>query len=346
MPNEPQKMPVSPRKLNKVDAYCHFAPPALLDYLEKATGQPHPFRGLFRARPILTDAAKRVAFMDAHKLDASVLIPLPWLETAPVVWQNASKATEAARLCNNEIAKVVQSAPDRFFGVALLPTTEPQDMVRELDRAVDELGFVGGMIAVGPTARRVDDERMNPLWERAAKRDVPIWLHPSRPINYPDYVDETVSKDLDWQTMGWLHDTSTAMTRIVFAGLFDKYPNLKIVTHHHGALIPLFAGRMEAGYRSFENDGMRFQTPISRPYTAHFRKFYCDTATFSYEPLVLLQAFQFFDKGRMLFGTDTPMDAAPGEFVANSTRSVESLHASKNEKARIFAGNFLNLINR
>lgn len=336
----------SAAKIRKIDAFCHFAPPALLDYLEKSSGKPHPFRGLFRARPILTDIPKRIGFMDAHHLDVSVLIPLPWLETTPAVWQNAKLSLEAAQICNNELAKGVQTAPDRFFGVALLPTTDIPDMVRELDRAVGELGFVGGMIAVGPTVRRVDDPRMEAFWQHVAKINVPIWMHPSRPITYPDYVDETVSKDLDWQTLGWLHDTSTAMTRIVFAGLFDRYPNLKIITHHHGALVPLFANRMEMGYRSFEQDGVNFQTGIKRPYTEHFRKFYCDTATFGYEPLVLQQAFSFFDKNRMLFGTDTPMDAAPGEFLANATRSVESLPASQSEKARIFAGNFLSLINR
>jgi predicted TIM-barrel fold metal-dependent hydrolase len=330
----------------KIDAFCHFAPEVLLQYLEQKSGRPHPFRGLFQARPLLTQVDKRIAFMDARKLDVSVLVPLPWIETAPTVWQNAAQAAEAARLCNDAMAKVVQSQPTRFQGVALLPTTEPQGMVKELERAVNELGFVGGVVAVGPTVKRMDHPEMEALFQVAAKLDVPLWLHPSRPITYPDYIDEQMSLDLDWQTLGWLHDTSTAMTRIVFAGLFEKYPDLKIITHHHGALIPLFAKRMEDGYRSFEKSGMSFKTPIKRPYTEHFRKFYCDTATFGYEPLVLQQAFEFFGPKRMLFGTDTPMETTEGDFLTNSTRSVESLKASSGDKARIFAGNFLELIKR
>ncbi|MES2461041.1 MAG: amidohydrolase family protein [Armatimonadota bacterium] len=340
---QPKATGASPKK---IDAFCHFAPDVLLQYLEQKTGRPHPFRGLFQARAILTNIDKRIAFMDARKLDVSVLVPLPWIETAPTVWQNAPQAAEAARLCNDALAKVVQSHPTRLYGVALIPTTEPQAMVRELDRAVGELGFVGGMIAVGPTVKRVDHPEMEVLFQRAAKLDVPLWMHPSRPITYPDYTDETLSQDLDWQTLGWLHDTSTAMTRIVFAGLFQKYPNLKVITHHHGALIPLFANRMENGYRSFEQSGTTFKTPIKRPYIDHFRKFYCDTATFGYEPLVLQQALEFFGPKRMLFGTDTPMDASEGEFLASATRTVESLRASQADKARIFAGNFLELINR
>ena len=328
----------------RIDAFCHFAPPVLLDYLEKQSGQPHPFRRLFQARAILTNIDKRVAFMDAHKLGGSVLVPLPWIETAPSVWQNPAQSLEAARLCNDALAQVVRTHPTRLYGVALLPTTEPQAMLRELDRAVNDLGFVGGLISVGPTVKRVDHPHLEALFQHAAGRGIPIWMHPSRPITYPDYTDETLSQDLDWQTLGWLHDTSTAMTRIVFAGFFDKYPSLKIVTHHHGALVPLFANRMEMGYRSFEQAGTKFKTSIKPPYINHFRKFYCDTATFGYEPLMLQQAVEFFGPGRMLFGTDTPMDAAEGEFMANATRSVQSLRVSSADKARIFAGNFRQLI--
>ena len=330
----------------RIDAFCHFAPDALMDYLEAKTGKSHPFRGLFQARPILTNVSRRIAFMDGRKLDGSVLVPLPWLEVTPTIWQNPQEAKEASRLCNDALAQAVQTNKQRLYGVALLPTTEPDAMAAELKRAVKELGFVGGLVAVGPTVRRMDALEMEPLFRAAADLDVPIWLHPSRPITYPDYTDEPMSKYLDWQTLGWLHDTSTAMTRIVFAGLFQKYPDLKIITHHHGALIPLFAQRMEMGYTSFERAGANFRTPIKPPYTDHFRKFYCDTATFGYEPLLLQQALNFFGAKRMLFGTDTPMDNAEGEFLNNSTRSVQSLKVSDADKARIFAGNFLSLVQR
>ncbi|GAB4458519.1 MAG: amidohydrolase family protein [Armatimonadaceae bacterium] len=340
-PQETNRKP--PRR---IDAFCHLAPEALLDFMEEKSGQPHPFRRLFQARPILTDARKRIGFMDKHRVDVSVLVPLPWLETTPDVWQNPALAERAARICNDAMAQAVQTDRTRFYGVALLPTTEPAGMVRELDRAVQELGFVGGMIAVGPTVKRVDSPEMEPLFRRAADLDVPLWMHPSRPITYPEYTDEPLSKFLDWQTLGWLHDTSTAMTRIVFAGLFQKYPRLKVIAHHHGALIPLFAQRMEQGYRSFAQSGTEFRTPIRPPYTPHFQKFYCDTATFGYEPLVLQQAVEFFGVSRVLFGTDTPMDAGEGEFVAGSEKSVQALKVSEADKARIFAGNFLSLIRR
>lgn len=332
--------------MRRVDAYSHFAPLGLLDFLEAKTGTAHPFRRLFEARPILTDSRKRLAWMDSRRIDGSALVPLPWLETAPPVWKDPALALQAARICNDSLAAVVQSDKSRLFGVALLPTTDPQAMASELKRAVSELGFVGGLIAVGPTVKRVDAPEMALLWRTAAELDVPIWMHPSRPITYPEYSDEPASRFLDWQTLGWLHDTSTAMTRIVFAGLFQQYPKLKVITHHHGALIPLFAQRMEQGYRSFAKSGTTFPTPIQPPYSPHFQKFYCDTATFGYEPLVLQQSFEFFGPKRMLFGTDSPMDASEGEFVEASSRSVDALKASAVEKSGIYASNFLSLIRR
>ena len=124
---------------------------------------------------------------------------------------------------------------------------------------------------------------------RRVRLDVPLWLHPSRPPLYPDYTDETDSKFQIWQTLSWLQDSSAAMVRIVFAGVFERYPNLKLIIHHHGALVPLFAQRMQYGWDYFEqNTGVRQSRSISQPYIEHFRKHvYCDTATQGREPKLL-----------------------------------------------------------
>jgi predicted TIM-barrel fold metal-dependent hydrolase len=329
-----------------VDGYCHFAPGALLTFLERASGRRHPFHDLFDAKPILTDRDRRLAFMDAHAVDASVLVPLPWIESLPDVHARPAQAAAAARVCNDALAELASARPRRLFTVALVPTTTPDVMVRELDRAVTELGCVGCMIAVGPTARRVDDPSMEPLFKRAVELDVPIWLHPSRPAACPDYVDEEQSRYLHWIALGWLQDTSLAMERIVFSGLFERYPTLKIITHHLGGLIPLFAARMQVTYDAFEGSGLDMGVPLRRPYVAHFRNFYCDTATAAYEPLLLRQALTFFGPDRMIFGTDTPMDHEEGSFLASSRRGVADLALPETEAAGVFSANILRLINR
>ena len=202
------------------------------------------------------------------------------------------------------------------------------------------------MVAFGPTVKRPDHGDYEKLWGAAVRMDVPIWMHPSRPPVYPDYIDEHVSKYQVWQTLSWLMDSSTAMVRIVFAGVFDRYPDLKLVVHHHGALVPLFAKRMQYGWDYFEEStGKKQVTSISRPYIDHFRKFYCDTATQGHEPALLEMAYRFFGSDRILFGSDAPMDAAGGRaFTLDAASSVEAMAIPEENKQHIYRDNALKLL--
>lgn len=331
----------------KIDFYCHFSAMRVIDYLEAAGGpKPHVFRSLFANTPTLIDAGRRLHLMDDFGVERSVLVPLPWLETAPAVYADPRKCLEAARLLNDDLAEVAARRPDRFTAVALLPTTAPEVMLPELNRCVKELRMAGGMFVTGPTVKRPDHPHYEVLYAEAARLDVPLWIHPSRPPLYPDYTDETDSKFQVWQALSWLQDSSTAMVRIVFAGVFERHPALKLVTHHHGALVPLFAQRMQYGWDYFEqNTGVQQATPISRPYIEHFRKFYCDTATQGNEPKLLEMAAAFFGPERLLFGSDAPMDASAGRsFTADAIASVEGMGAPEADKAKIFRGNALRLL--
>jgi predicted TIM-barrel fold metal-dependent hydrolase len=247
---------------------------------------------------------------------------------------------------NDDLAAVAARRPDRFSAVALLPTTTPEIMLAEFRRAVKDLGMAGGMFVVGPTVKRPDHPDYEALYAEAQRLDVPLWLHPSRPPLYPDYADETDSRFQIWQTLSWLQDSSAAMVRIVFAGVFERHPGLKLVIHHHGALVPLFAQRMQYGWDYFEqNTGVTQPTAVSRPYIAHFKKFYCDTATQGREPKLLEMAVAFFGPERVLFGTDAPMDASAGRsFTEDAIASVEGMNLSGQDKERLFRTNALRLL--
>jgi predicted TIM-barrel fold metal-dependent hydrolase len=138
------------------------------------------------------------------------------------------------------------------------------------------------------------------------------------------------------------------MVRLVFGGVYERYPDLKLIIHHHGALVPLFAKRMQYGWDYFEeNTGEKQATPISRPYIIHFKKFYCDTATQGHEPLPLKMAYDFFGPEKMLFGSDAPMDQTGGKaFTMDARRSVEDLALSKKDQAKIFRGNIKRILKR
>jgi predicted TIM-barrel fold metal-dependent hydrolase len=331
----------------KIDFYCHFSAMEVIDYLEQAGGpKPHLFRRLFANTPTLIDPDKRLRLMDEFGISRAVLVPLPWLESAPPVFADPAKCLEAARRMNDRLAATAAKRPDRFTAVALLPATNAEILEAEFGRALGDLKMAGGLFVVGPTVKPPDHPDYAGLYAEAERRDVPLWIHPSRPPAHPDYVGEKESRYQVWQTLSWLEDSSTAMVRIVFAGVFDRHPKLKLVIHHHGALVPLFAQRMQYGWDYFEqNTGVRQSETLARPYIDHFRKFYCDTATQGVAPKLLEVAVEFFGPERVLFGSDAPMDASAGRsFTADALASVARMAVPTADKRKIWSANARRLL--
>jgi predicted TIM-barrel fold metal-dependent hydrolase len=327
----------SPRR--RIDAHTHFSSLKVLDALEKQDGKPFVLSRMYRQKPALTDAKARLAILDRNEVDIHVLVPVPWLEAFPRIAHDRTLAPQFARMMNDEIAAVVAANPDRFRGVALLASVDPDAMVAELHRAVKELGFLGAYVPVGPTAKRMDHPDFEALYRAIVELDVMLWLHPSRPP-LPDYADETTSKYQLWQQMGWPYDTTAAMYRIVFSGVFERYPTIRIITHHHGGIVPYYAGGMIGSWGSSEEEGRQVSDKVSRPYIDHFKKFYCDTACKDFVPKVLELALDFFGPERMLFGSDTPFGAGDGEsFTGAALRSIEAMRIAPEIRATILAGN-------
>jgi predicted TIM-barrel fold metal-dependent hydrolase len=296
-----------------------------LDALEKREGKPFVLSANYRRRTALTDAKARLDLLDRNEVDIHVLVPVPWLEAFPRVVNDRTAAPQLARLMNDEIAAVVAKEPKRFRGVAVLPTVNPDAMVAELHRAVKVLGFLGAYVAVGPTAKAMDHPDFDHLYKSIVELDATLWLHPSRPP-LPDHRDERISKYREWLDIGWPYDTTTAMYRIVFSGVFERYPAIRIITHYHGGFVPYYAGRMQGGWSGAEEEGTGLQTEIAQPYVEHFKKFYCDTACNEFAPKILELALDFFGPERVLFGSDAPFGVSEGQrFTTEVLRSVESM---------------------
>lgn len=335
--------------MRKIDAYCHFVFPGFVHALEAASGQPHEFSRLFANTPALVDPEARLALMDRLGVERHVLVPLPEIGMSPGILEHPGRAVEVARICNDAMAAMVQRWPDRFVGVAMLPQSNGDTLAGELDRAVNELGLAGGVIGLAPNLKAPDHPAFEALWEKAVALRAPIWMHPARSQAIPDYTSEgTPSKYQFFQTYAWLLDTTLAMHRIVFSGVFERHPTLKLVAHHHGALVPMFQGRVDVGMRFFEaNAGVRFDTPITGDHAAHYGKFWIDTATHCVNPRVLQLAYDFFGPDRVCFGTDTPMDASNGlEMGANADRSVAELAIDEGARRAVYAGNAERLLSR
>jgi predicted TIM-barrel fold metal-dependent hydrolase len=311
-----------------------------LEFAEKAEGHPFPLGVLYKHKPALIDIEARIGVLDHNRINVNVLVPVPWIEAFSKISGDPVLAAEAAKLMNDELAAVIATHPKRFRGVAILPVVTPDVMLAELHRAVTQLGFVGAYVAVGPTAKRLDHPDYEHLFKALVDLDATLWLHPSRPPIIPDYPDEKLSKFYEWQLVGWPYDTTTAMFRIVFAGVFDRYPNLRVVTHHHGAFIPLLQARLANVWPALEPVGLPMPTSISKPYIDHFRKFYCDTAACGFAPKVLELAVDFFGPERVLFGSDAPFDVEDGRiFISETLRSIEAMQVPQNTRTALLSKN-------
>jgi aminocarboxymuconate-semialdehyde decarboxylase len=180
-----------------------------------------------------------------------------------------------------------------------------------------------------------------------AAHDLPIWVHPMRGPNTPDYASEQVSEAEIWFSFGWPYETTAAMTRLIYAKIFDELPTLKIITHHMGGMIPYFAGKINLGFRQ-----IFFGTPernpaaegLKRPPMHYYKRLYADTAL-NGEIEATRCGHAFFGTPNCLFATDAPFDCEGGRILMRETiRAVEALPIPTAEREKIFAGNARDLL--
>ena len=271
---------------------------------------------------------------------------------------SSKEALELARIANDEMAKLVSKYPGRFVAaVAILPLNDIEAALAELDRAINELKFRGIFIFTPiysyvkggkypPSGcKAINSPELIPIYERMAHYNLPIWIHPLREAIKPDYGTEEKSKYHIWQLFGWPYKTTVAMTRLVFSGILEKYPDLKIITHHCGAMVPYFERRISVSYDYAE---MRLNRKYKQGLTKHpieyFRMFYNDTAVSGSTP-ALMCAYAFFGAGHLLFGTDMPFDSQTGNIAVRKTIcSIEQMEIPVREKKQIFEDNVRDLL--
>jgi predicted TIM-barrel fold metal-dependent hydrolase len=190
----------------------------------------------------LTDVGpKRIARMDAAGIDLQVLSHVQ----PGVQMFDRDTAIRLSKEVNDWLGGIVKEYPDRFAGFAMLPTQSPKDAADELERTVKQFGFKGALINGHTNGVYMDDPSFAPLFERAQSLDVPIYIHPTDP---PQAITDTYYKGYPalTQSWGWQVETGTHLLRLMSAGVFDRYPRLKIVVGHMGELIPFNIKRINA----------------------------------------------------------------------------------------------------
>jgi aminocarboxymuconate-semialdehyde decarboxylase len=331
----------------KIDVFPHCLPRR---YFERAI-QASPAGATLQKRmtgiPVLVDVELRLKIMDRYEGYVQILT----LANPPVeVIADARTSPELIRLANDELAEMVARHPDRFPSfVASLPMNNPDAAVAEIDRAIDALGATGVQIYTNVAGRPLDLPEYRPIFARMAERDLPIWMHPARPAGFADYAGEARSKFDIWWAFGWPYETSAAMARLVFSGIFDRHPGLKIITHHMGAMIPFCAGRVgggldQLGSRTDDPDDMAALGRLSKRPIDYFKMFYGDTALFGAWH-AMESGLAFFGADHILFGTDMPFDPEQGPgFIRDTIAAMERMRATPEEKAAIYAGNAKRLL--
>lgn len=256
------------------------------------------------------------------------------------------EAVELSKIANDELAELVTKYPQRFAAaVACLPMNNIDAALKETDRAIKELGFKGVQIYTPTNDKPLDLPIFVPLYEKMAQYGLPIWIHPSRERETPDYKTENYSKYWIFSMFGWPYETTVAMTRLVFSGILQKYPNLKFIVHHCGGMLPFFAQRM-AGGQDFAEARLkaRFKQGLTKPPLEYFRMFYADTAIYGHTP-GLMCGYAFFGAEHMLFGTDMPYDSGGGNrYTGDTIKAIEKMDIPELEKAMIFEGNAMRLL--
>ncbi len=332
----------------KIDIFNHVMPPAYLELVKAHSREPGMVKRMSSLR-MLWDLEHRVQMMRTLFPDVRQVLTLGL--PSPELLGGPERSPEFARVANDGMAAMAAKHPDLFPAfVASLPMNNVPAALAEMDRAIGELGARGVQIISSVAGRPLDDPEFFPVFERAATHhDVPIWLHPARPASRADYPGEPKSKYEIWQVLGWPFETSVAMARIVFSGLLERLPNLRIITHHCGGMIPYFAGRAETlwaqlGSRSSDGEESEVLKRLQKPPIEYFRMFYGDTVLGG-AAAPLACGLAFFGADRVVFASDCPFDPEGGPmFIREGIRSIESLRLPEGDKRKIYFGNALRLL--
>ena len=263
------------------------------------------------------DLQARIAEMDRQGIAMRILS----LSSPSVYEWPADEQVRMARYINDQMARACNQHPTRFQGLATLPLGDTAAALSELDRSLDELGLIGVAIGSNVGGKPLNHPDLEPVWQAINRRRVPVIEHPMLPLG-SEHMDEF---ELPLR-VGFVYDTTTAVARMIYGGVFERYPDFPfIIAHTGGALLSLLE-RLDNGYRLFPDCRKHISTLPSD----YARRLYYDTCSF-YGP-VLEMARSIVGAERLLWGADDPfIGAGPGH--------VQNLDFTAQEKDLILGGN-------
>jgi len=328
----------------RIDAYTHFFPKRFFDKMMDVAGDYKDIGKRVRSVPALYDLDHRKSIVDGHKDYAQILsYPQPAIETFA---QSPAQIDEFIRMINDGFAELCAKERDHFPGwVAQISLDAPDAGVAEAERAINQLGALGVQIYTNVAGKPIDRPEYRPFWKKMAELDKPVWIHPARGANMPDYLSEKKSLYEIWWTFGWSYETAVAMSRLVFSKILDDHPDLKIITHHFGGIVPMLEGRIGPGWdvlgeRTTDEDYVSLRKSLKKRPLDYFKQnFYADTAVFGADAATVC-GLAFYPTEKIVFASDCPFDPEKGTgYIRETLRILESLNLAKDVKEKIYYKN-------
>ena len=334
----------------KVDAFTHIWPPEFYKALTDISGTMTDITRRSEAQPMMVDLDERFSIMDLYDEYAQILsLGSPPFELVA----DAKQSIDLAKIGTDSQAELCQKHPDRFKGFISTPPMAAgiDAIMNAVKYAVDDANACGIQVYSHVQGRPLDDPEFAPFWDYMAAVDLPVWLHPARGAGFADYASEEKSRYEIWWTFGWPYETSAAMAHLVFSKTMERNPNLKVITHHGGGMIPFFEGRVGPGWdvlgarTSDEDYGALLKSLKHRPID-YFRRFIADTATFGGAGSIEL-ARGFFGNDNIVFASDAPFDPEGGRmYIRETIKAIDNMDIDDDVRAAIYHGNIERLTNR
>ena len=329
-----------------LDVFNHFMPKAIFERLAELVPGHIALSALLEL-PTLWDMDARLRMMDEFDGLRQVLS----LANPPIEMLGPPDKTPAlARIANDGLAELCRKHPERFpCFIASMPMNNVEACVQEADRAIRDLGAKGIQVFTNVLGKPLSAPEFRPLFRRMAEHDLPVWIHPIRGPQFADYAAEKVSENEIWFTFGWPYETTACVTRLIFSGLYDELPKLKLITHHMGGMVPFYAGKIDLGFDQIFH-GTTGENPVARKAglkrrpVEYYKMIYADTAL-NGSASATRCGHEFFETGHCLFATDAPFDAEQGRMLIRETiHAVNKLEIAASEKEKIFSGNARSLL--
>jgi aminocarboxymuconate-semialdehyde decarboxylase len=322
------------------DLHTHYYPDAFFRLIERVGGAfsfgTDPtgrtiirYRGsrFFGITPPMTDPALRIAEMDRVGIDVEVLS----LSTPNVYFAPPERQAEVARLVNDAYAELAARHPERFKGFASIPMDDPDAALRELDRTQGDLRMNGVIVLSNINGRALTDPRYRPFFAECDRRRVCVFIHPMIPVSAEPFAEYVLGP-----IIGFPFDTTLAVARLCYAGVFRELPNIRWILGHLGGAVPYLMERMDNGWRDFAE----CRVNIDELPSVYLKRLYYDTVSFSAPSLRL--ARELVGADHLVMGSDYPHLLGS---IDRAVLSIEALDVPKADKERIFNGTARQILN-